>query len=65
MIPTSNYWNVIHGTSPGEVLKDEEGVQIMKVLGQNMAYLLKLREFGKDRIEAPVMEKKIYTNFIR
>jgi multimeric flavodoxin WrbA len=65
MIPTSNYWNVIHGTKPGEVLQDEEGVQIMRVLGKNMAYLLKLIENGKGVIEAPAMEKKIYTNFVR
>jgi multimeric flavodoxin WrbA len=65
MIPTSNYWNVIYGTKPGEVLQDEEGVQIMKVLGQNMAYLLKLIEFGKGSVKAPEMEKKVYTNFIR
>ncbi|MPQ46879.1 flavodoxin family protein [Marinifilum sp. N1E240] len=65
MIPTSNYWNVIHGTTPGEVLQDKEGVQIMQVLGKNMAYLMKLIENGKDKVEAPVQEKKIYTNFIR
>ena len=65
MIPTSNYWNVIHGTTPGEVLQDKEGVQIMQVLGKNMAYLMKLIENGKDKVEAPVQEKKIYANFIR
>lgn len=65
LIPTSNYWNVIHGTKPGEVLQDEEGVQIMKVLGQNMSYLLKLKEFGKNSVDEPTMEKKVYTNFIR
>ncbi|WP_461637778.1 flavodoxin family protein [Labilibaculum euxinus] len=65
MIPTSNYWNVIHGTTPGEVLQDEEGMQIMRVLGRNMAYLLQLIDQGKDKVEAPVQEKKIYTSFIR
>ena len=65
MIPTSNYWNVIHGTTPGEVLQDEEGMQIMRVLGRNMAYLLQLIDQGKNKVEAPVQEKKIYTSFIR
>lgn len=65
MIPTSNYWNVIHGTKPGEILQDEEGVQIMRVLGKNMSYLLKLIENGKDVIEVPEKEKKRYTSFIR
>jgi len=64
-IPTSNYWNVIHGTRPGEALKDEEGVQIMRVLGKNMAWLMKIIENGKEKIKAPVSEKKIFMNFIR
>lgn len=64
-IPTANYWNVIHGTKPGEVLEDAEGVQIMRTLGQNMAYLLKMVNLGKQSIEAPELEKKVYTNFIR
>jgi multimeric flavodoxin WrbA len=41
MIPGSSYWNIAIGRDPGEVLKDEEGVQTMKALGQNMAWLLK------------------------
>ncbi|TKG93669.1 flavodoxin family protein [Puteibacter caeruleilacunae] len=65
LIPTSNYWNVIHGTMPGEVLQDEEGVQIMRVLGKNMAYLLKLIEHGKEAITPPERENKTFTHFIR
>jgi hypothetical protein len=65
LIPTSNYWNVIHGTRPGEVLQDGEGVQIMEVLGQNMAYLMKLVENGKDKVIPPEMARKVYTNFVR
>ncbi len=65
MIPTSNYWNVIHGTKPGEVLQDEEGVQIMQVLGQNMAYLMKLVQHGKHTVTPPSKVRKIFTNFIR
>lgn len=64
-LPTSNYWNVIHGAKPGEALQDEEGVQIMRILGKNMAYLLKLIAQGKDKVLAPEQEKKVYTNFIR
>jgi multimeric flavodoxin WrbA len=65
LIPTSNYWNVIHGARPGEATQDEEGVQIMRVLGKNMAWLMKLVEHGTGRILPPEREKKIYTNFIR
>ena len=63
---TSRYWNMVHGSSPEDVLKDEEGVQIMRELGRNMAWLLKSIEAGKQAgVSQPVAEKKIYTNFIR
>lgn len=65
MIPASNYWNVIHGTLPGDALKDEEGKQIMRILAKNMAYLLKVITYAKDHVQAPESEKKILTNFIR
>ncbi len=65
IMPTSNYWNVIHGMSPGEVLKDEEGVQIMRVLGKNMAWVMKLVENGKGTVKEPEREVKSATNFIR
>jgi multimeric flavodoxin WrbA len=65
LIPTSNYWNVIHGTRPGEALHDEEGMQIMRILGKNMAWLMKLVENGKGTVKEPEREDKIFTNFIR
>lgn len=65
MMPTSNYWNVIHGARPGEVLQDEEGVQIMRILGKNMAYLLKVMEASKAVVPAPEKERKQMMNFIR
>lgn len=65
-IVSSNYWNMIHGNSPEEVLKDAEGVQIMETLGRNMAWILKCIEAGKNNgVEEPVSEKKIFTNFIK
>lgn len=65
MMPTSNYWNVIHGTKPGEAMEDAEGVQIMEILGKNMAVMLKQREATMDMINDNPIEKKTYTNFIR
>ncbi len=65
IMPNSNYWNVIHGAKPGEVMQDEEGIQIMKVLGKNMAWIMNLVEYGENKIEKPVLEKRVYTNFIR
>jgi multimeric flavodoxin WrbA len=64
-IATSNYWNIIHGRTPGEVLEDAEGAQIMEVLGNNMAWQLKMREATKESIPAPAPVQKVMTNFIR
>ncbi|WP_026888693.1 flavodoxin family protein [Clostridium beijerinckii] len=65
LMPTSNYWNVIHGTAPGEAVQDEEGMQIMRVLGKNMAWLLKLADSGKVNVQESKGEEKVFTNFIR
>ncbi len=65
LVPTSNYWNVIHGTKPGDAAQDEEGVQIMRVLGKNMAWLMKLVEHGKGQVAAPEKENKVFMNFVR
>jgi hypothetical protein len=59
---------MIHGcTACGKcaVNKDAEGKQIMRVLGKNMSWLLKMKEYTADTIEPPKKEKKEYTNFIR
>ena len=64
-MPTANYWNIIHGTVPGEVHKDEEGNQIMRLLGKNMAFLMKALEGTKNSIQEPESEKKIFTSFVR
>jgi multimeric flavodoxin WrbA len=65
IIATSSYWNVIHGAVPGEVDQDGEGVQIMRTLGRNMAWIMKLVERGSGEILPPPQEKKVRTNFIR
>jgi multimeric flavodoxin WrbA len=64
-IVSSNYWNMVHGNSPDEVLKDEEGLQIMRTLGKNMAFLIKSISLGKEQFGLPKTEQKIKTNFIR
>ena len=63
LIPSSNYWNVIHGREIGEAAQDKEGIQIMETLGKNMAWMLKMRERSKDI--APKQTEKVFTNFIR
>ena len=65
-IVSSQYWNMVHGNTPEEVKKDEEGMQTMRTLANNMAWLLKSIEAGrKAGIELPKREEIISTNFIR
>lgn len=65
VMPSSNYWNVAHGLTPGQMKEDAEGKQIMEVLGQNMAWIMKIIAHGKEQIPAPAPVRKIMTNFIR
>ena len=65
-VVSSRYWNMVHGQTPDQVLEDTEGVQIMRVLGKNMAWLLKSIEAGrKAGITQPEKEQRISTNYIR
>lgn len=65
-VVSANYWTMVHGNTPEEVKRDEEGMQIMRVLGNNMAWLLKCIAAGKNAgVELPITEAKIMTNFIR
>lgn len=65
-IVTSQYWNQVHGNTPEEVLQDEEGMQTMRTLGENMAWLLRCIEAGKaSGVPDPSYEPGIRTNFIR
>lgn len=62
----SSYWNQIHGTTKEEAMQDEEGLQTMRNLAKNMAYMLKCIENGeKSGIQKPEYEPKVKTNFIR
>ena len=64
-VVSSRYWNMVHGFTPDDVMKDEEGLQIMHTLGKNMAWMLKSIEAGKAAgLTQPSAEKKIFTNFI-
>ncbi|MCH5187768.1 MAG: flavodoxin family protein [Oscillospiraceae bacterium] len=65
-IVSSRYWPMVHGSNPEQVREDSEGVQVMRVLGKNMAWLIKCIEAGKkEGIEPPTPEQKVFTNFIR
>ena len=63
---SSKYWNMVHGACPEDVMKDEEGLQTVRILARNMAWFLKCKEAGeKAGIKMPEDEKKIMTNFIK
>ena len=65
-IISSRYWNMVHGNTPEQVKQDKEGMQIMRILGRNMAYYLKCIEAGKEKgINPPEQETTTLTNFIR
>ena len=63
--PGSNYWNVIHGRAPGEAAQDEEGQQVLRLLGRNMAWLIKALAAGAEKVPPPDGEKKVLMSFIR
>ncbi len=65
-VVSSQYWNMVHGNTPEEVKQDLEGMQIMRTLGNNMAWLLKCIELGKENgVTFPEREPGIFTNFVR
>ena len=65
-IVPSKYWNMVHGSTPEQVLQDAEGMQNMRYLARNMAYLLRCIESGKNtKVPLPDEEERVFTNFIR
>ena len=63
LVVSSNYWNMVHGNTPEEVAEDKEGMQTMRLLGDNMAYVIKA--LAAAALPLPEMEKPVKTNFIR
>ena len=65
-VVSSTYWPMVHGNKPEDVAKDEEGLQVMRNLDRNMAWLLKCIEAGKQAgVQVPEAERQYRTNFIR
>lgn len=65
-VVSSQYWNMVHGNTPEEIKQDLEGLQTMRTLAKNMAWLLKCIKAGKEKgIEKPVLEQQVKTNFVR
>jgi hypothetical protein len=65
-IVSSLYWNMVHGRMPQDVLKDAEGLSVMRVLGRNMTYLLHCIEAARSAgVNLPEQEPRVFTNFVR
>ena len=64
-VASSQYWNSIHGRSPGQAAEDAEGLQIMRTLARNMSFLMKSIALGKEKYGLPQREPGVFTNFIR
>ena len=65
-VVASSYWNMVHGNTPEEVREDLEGMQTMRNIGRNMAWLIKcLHNGGEEGVEVPESERSAHTNFIR
>lgn len=65
-IISSTYWNMVHGNTPEQTKQDLEGMQTMRNIGLNMAWILKCIELGKKSgVTAPHTDKSVWTNFIR
>jgi multimeric flavodoxin WrbA len=65
IVATSNYWNIVHGSRGGEVERDAEALQIVDLLAENLAWILRMREASKGSIPEPEPRAKVYTNFVR
>ena len=64
-VASSQYWNSVHGGAPGEAVQDAEGMQTMRALARNMAFLMKSIAIGKEQFGLPPVEPRQSTNFIR
>ncbi len=64
-VVSSQYWNSVHGRTPGEANSDKEGLQTMRTLARNMIFLIKSIQLGKEKFGLPEKEEQIMTHFIR
>lgn len=64
-VASSQYWNMVYGGSAEEVRQDAEGLQTMRTLGRNMAFMMKSIQLGKEKFGLPQKEQPTFTNFHR
>lgn len=64
-VASSQYWNSVHGQTPGQAAEDLEGLQTMRALARNMSFLMRSIALGKEAYGLPQQEPRVFTNFIR
>ena len=64
-VASSTYWNIIHGSKPGEAAQDAEGIRTVRNLAKNMVFLMQSISMGKESLGLPEPEQRVFTNFIR
>ena len=64
-VASSTYWNIIHGSKPGEAAEDAEGIRTVRNLAKNMVFLMQSISLGKESLVLPEPEQRVFTNFIR
>lgn len=65
VVPCSNNWNTVFGRAPGEIELDPEGVQTLRILGENMAWVMHSLANSRDAVPAPALQKKRFLNMVR
>ena len=64
-VASSQYWNMVYGRAPGEAAQDAEGMRTVRMLAENMSFLMKSIALGKEKYGLPAQEDRVFTNFIR
>jgi multimeric flavodoxin WrbA len=64
-VASGRYWNMVHGNDAEQVMEDAEGLQNVRIVARNMAFLMRAIAAERDRNGLPEQEEKVYTNFIR
>lgn len=65
VLVTADYWNAVHGADPGQVQLDDEGMDVLRNLGRNLAWMVKVLHAAKGKVEEPAAQPRRMMNFIR
>lgn len=65
VLATADYWGAVHGLDKGECAQDTEGMEVVEKLARNMAWIMRVIDAEKGKIDAPETAKRTFTNFVR